>query len=279
MNLGLEGTLIPRNVLNEEKVDDLDEKVNHLPIDSSSSSLLKKTTYNKASTSCIPPVIYCEINDETCEEEYKENDYEEQVDLRYFLTLLESESHEENRNGMFLLMQQVNTDLVESKRNESIAQILLLPDEVDRTKGKSHVYKLVTASRLRFAFLRFLALESLRLSALRVLVSSLQLVEITNESDKIELSSHFWKHVLGIVSKNIQNREISVLEASFTIKCLRLLHDMDPERIEPYVRYSLLPYILHIVQKMGPRNRFLMQQCKSLLSPLGVSVDTDELAL
>lgn len=276
MNLGLEGTLIQRNVFNEEKVDDLDEKVT-LPIDSSS-SLLKKTTY-KASTSCIPPVIYCEIKDVTCEEEYKENDYEEQVDLGYFLTLLESESHEENRNGMFLLMQQVNTDLVESKRNESIAQILLLPDAADSTKDKRHVYKLVTASRLRFAFLRFLASESLRLSALRVLVSSLQLVEITNESDKIELSSHFWKHVLGIVSKNIQNREISVLEASFTIKCLRLLHSMDPERIEPYVRYSLLPYILHIVQKMGPRNRFLMQQCKSLLTPLGVSVDTDELAL
>ena len=242
------------------------------------------------------PVFHYFVDDDNnvVQEEYKDqdNDDDEEDNFGYMLKLLESEFYNDNRDGMYQLMQRANTELVDSSRHDdSIAQNLLLPDDVPpgrhaagkeqiiNTKdgsGGGRVYKLATAARLRFVFLRLIATESLRLPALRVLVSTLELVQKTSRGEKssyydtIDYSSQFWRQILITITKNLENKDIHRLEAALSIKCLRLLYTMNPSVIGPYVRYTLLPYILHIVQTHGKHNRLFMQEATMLIQPLGI---------
>ena len=268
MNLIFDGGVLRISYSNDEEKVDFDNGISYPSI---------STQLKKKSTRPIPTEICCGGDGNIVEEEYKSQDNHndaEEDNFECMLRLLESEFYNDNRDGMYQLMQRTNTELVDSSRhNDSIAQNLLLPDVLTTT---NNVCKLATAARLRLSFLRFLASDSLRLPTLRVLLSTLELVQKTtggDSSDKIDYSSQFWREILIIISKNLENKEIHKLEAALSIKCVRLLYTMDPTVIGPYVRYTLLPYILHIAQTQGKRNRLLMKETTRLIQPLGITIE------
>ena len=154
--------------------------------------------------------------------------------------------------------------------------------------------------------------KMLKLPALRVLVSSLELAT-RNRQQRLSLSSslgltdcHFWKCILSglficIEGMDINNNSSTTtttnsnegpsntssstccMEAFLAVKAVRLLHGLDRQRMEPYIRYTLLPYISNSQQQQKEQNisgrrkyfqhpgeKMLNRECDKLLKVLSL---------
>ena len=212
------------------------------------------------------------------------------------LSLLESDDYGDIRIGMEHLLILVNGELVDSKLEDSIASALIFgTDDEDGYK-----------SRIRNMFLSFFcpmedsrqdqdirnrdthdgpsrdetSLDSdmtgstarlkmsLRLPALRVLVSSLELCS-RDRNQTINLSDGFWQSILGYMTESLKNGKTQGLATAMIVKCFRLLREIQPQTMEPYLKYSLLPSILHIKENgHSSRDKMIVRECDRLLKCL-----------
>lgn len=126
----------------------------------------------------------------------------------------------------------------------------------------------------------------LKLPALRILVSSLELVSRTRalsprlassssasgaSSISMDLLNGFWKLILTYMTECLQGlvtlprggledeAASSRVEAALVVKGFRLLNKLQPEMMNPYLRHSLLPFVSN-ARKFGAEQQ--QQQCK-----------------
>lgn len=106
--------------------------------------------------------------------------------------------------------------------------------------------------------------SSLKLPALQILISSLQLVTTIRRvsrrksscSISVDLGDRFWRQILAYMTTCLQDlgandsdsetlhpMQNCSIEAALVVKGLRLLCKLQPEVMSPYVRYSLLPFV------------------------------------
>ena len=87
--------------------------------------------------------------------------------------------------------------------------------------------------------------------ALRVLANALEqivslpIIVTAPEFDGIDLSDDIWKQITCTLSEDVEmfhSRDIVV----YAMKCLRLLHTIEPNVVLPMLRYNLLPYLVHL---------------------------------
>lgn len=244
--------------------------------------------------SMVPIAITCGA--ECHVEEQKHCDDDSLDELRMCLALLESGLFEDNRYGMERLMKLVNSELVNSKRIGSVAHALVCGDsgilETERLRNVFLAYfcesnichecqdtdtdsddSTSTCSGLAEYAGRHLG--ALKLPALRILASALDLVVMMEKTEEnlVDLSSIFWIRLLGSMAEMTEVVHSRRIEATLSIKCIRLLRSMQPNTIDPYVRYSLLPFVLHAHGFGTTRgDRMLVREAAKLLKPLGISV-------
>jgi hypothetical protein len=211
------------------------------------------------------------------------------------LELLESNHYGENRRGMERLVAFANSDLVNSRGSNSICHALVCENENSEY-----------ATRLQNAFLSYFCdidlmqaspsfenvedsdsdsiysdiddaagrhMGELRLPALRAMVSSLELVAglERTEFDKLDLLSPFWCSIVLSMSQMLEVVSIRPMEAGLSIKCIRLLHSMDPDAMNPVVRCTIMPFLLHAYEYgQRKRNKMLERESLRLLKSLGV---------
>lgn len=225
-----------------------------------------------------------------------EEDHERLDELEMCLDILESTLLEENRRGMERLIALVNSELVDFKGEESVAHALLCGEATNER-----------SVRLRNVFMSYFCDEdgstsesnsedddsacscysdvqeysgrhmgALKLPALRVLVSSLELVSMLDKvpTNKIDLYSSFWKGISKSMSDLIEAVSSRKLDAALSIKSIRLMGKMEPRIVKSLVRYSLLPYILH-AREFGTNTnyRMLVREADKLLASLGLNTN------
>ena len=225
-----------------------------------------------------------------------EEDHEPLDEVVMCLDILESPLLEDNRRGMERLIALINSELVNSKGEESVAHALLCGEATNER-----------SVRLRNVFMSYFCDEdsstsesnsedddsacsyysdvqeysgrhmgALKLPALRVLVSSLELVSMLEKvpSNTIDLYSSFWKGVSRSMSNMIEAVSSRKLEAALSIKSIRLMGEMEPRIVKSFVQYSLLPSILH-AQSFGTNTNYRMldREAEKLLTSLGLNTD------
>lgn len=220
-----------------------------------------------------------------------------QIDLSVMcMELLESGDYEDNRIGIERLIVVVNGELVNSKLEDSVALALVFGNDSDdrcmsrirtafpsifRSADDSRQDK---ESRKRDSFgsqsseevslysdltgstaIRQLSLE---LPALRVLVSSLELCsKIRNRT--INLSDAFWQPILVYMTESLEPGTTQRISMAMVLKCFRLLRKMEPQTMEPYLKYSLLPSILNAKEYgHSSRDKMIVRECEMLLQCL-----------
>lgn len=223
-------------------------------------------------------------------------------DFQACLRLLENkELFEECRLGMEGLMKIVNDELVGMKTQDSVSQALVYGLEIgchSETKRLRRIF-LSCFARKSFDFsddglfsdssesgdssistnfhqdlssLGPAHMAQLKLPALRVLTSSLNLFVMVEQNDcSVDLSSFFWVSILNSMSSFREVDQSNRLEAALSIKCMRLLHQLDPKPMNAYVRYSVLPYILQ-AHEYGRtrRDRMLVREASTVLEQVGI---------
>jgi hypothetical protein len=241
-------------------------------------------------------VITCGPSDYQEEQKSSEKDHQP-LDEVMCLNLLESTLLEDNRRGMERMIAIVNSELVNSKGEESLAHALLCGEATNER-----------SVRLRNVFMSYFCDEdgptsesssededdddsvsscysdveeysgrhmgALKLPALRVLVSSLELVSMLENvsTNKIDLYASFWKGISKSMSDMIEAVSSRKLQAALSIKSIRLMGKMEPQIVKSMVRYSLLPYIVHAREYGTNTNyRMLVREADKLMTSLGLN--------
>jgi len=213
------------------------------------------------------------------------------------LSLLESDYNRNDcRTGMERLIKTVNSELVNFKKEGTIAMALVCGVDLGCRSETERLRKVILAcfSENASAFYKrgissdsssasdsyenstltdsYGCLMDLKLPALRILASSLDLIAMLGPSvhSQVDLSSTFWMLILGSMSEATEVVAESRIEATLSIKCFRLLHQMQPKTMEPFIRYSLLPFLMH-AYGFGKEHgdRMLVRETERLLKPLG----------
>jgi hypothetical protein len=237
----------------------------------------------------------------SCQEEQKswEEDHEPLEEVVMCLDLLESTLLQDNRRGMERMIALVNSELVNSKGEESVAHALLCGEATNER-----------SVRLRNVFSSYFFDEdgsisefhsddddddsasscysddveeysgrhmgALKLPALRVLVSSLELVAMLEKvpTNKIDLYSSFWKGISKSMSDMIEAVSSHKLRAALSIKSIRLMGEMEPRIVKLLVRHSLLPFIIH-AREFGSNTQYkmLVREADKLLASLGLNAN------
>jgi hypothetical protein len=252
-----------------------------------------------------PVVLISGISLQKCSdagEEKKQADEDSLDEFHIFLGLLESRDYDENRGGLERLIYMVNTELVNSaKINESMAHVLACggPQSDDNRRlraaflsffcNKDHtgvsspeVVGIEAAYSDDDRDVRLMDADfdqaggkhngALRLPALRALTSSLELLASSKgEGPKLDLESNFWKLVITSLSNMVENVEARRIDAALSIRCLRLLWQVETPLISSLIRYSLFPCILH-AKDVGNQTRYrmLVKEVDALLGTMGL---------
>jgi hypothetical protein len=239
-------------------------------------------------------------------EEKKQADEDSLDEFHICLGLLESGDYDENRGGLERLIYKVNTELVNSaKINESMAHVLACggPQSDDNRRLRAAFLSFFCFEENgALSPTDFVGIEAnfdtyyrhndidersmdsdfdqpagkhngaLRLPALRVLASSLELLASSKgEGQKLDIESTFWRLVLTSLSNMVENVEARRMDAALSIRCLRLLCQVETPLISSLVRYSLFPCILH-AKDVGNQTRYrmLVKEVDALLGPMGL---------
>jgi hypothetical protein len=244
----------------------------------------------------VPDMICCQPHNRNSEEHKVCDDLDPFGEIDVCLELMESGLYEDNRYGMERLVKLVNSELVNSKKRGSIAHALVCGAsnyiEADRLRtvfltyfcetgvsGESRVEEeeekaedSSTYSDLEEAAGRHMG--ELKKPALRVLASTLQLIANLErmKENNIDISSNFWRHVLASMAGMTEVVGARRVEVTLSIKCLRLLLQMEPTTMSPYIRYTILPYVLHAKEfGVSKGDRILARESEKLLNSLGIT--------
>jgi hypothetical protein len=102
--------------------------------------------------------------------------------------------------------------------------------------------------------------------ALRVVVNALEQILSTDTDDTtasiIDFADSFWKQVVSTLIHNVElchNREDVTM---YSLKCLRLLHTLEPIVVKPLLQQTLMPYLLYL-QDYGQREKFPMVESEA----------------
>ena len=141
---------------------------------------------------------------------------------------------------------------------------------------------------------------SLKLPALRIIVSSLELVLRMTPTPRldhsysngrfpsIDLLDEFWRFTLAYMTDCLQAFSLNVgngtdtpsrcnkVEAALVVKGFRLLYKLQPQKMGPYVRFSLLPFVSNACelskQRQGTKHSagdvMVVRECERLLKIL-----------
>ena len=119
----------------------------------------------------------------------------------------------------------------------------------------------------------------LRLPALQILVSSLELVSRASSSRWMDLQNRFWRLVLPSMTACLQDLAIlptsgekgidsektgtssSSIEAALVVKGFRLLYKLQPNVMSPYIRSSLLPIVSRVMEYNAEQQLERRQPC------------------
>lgn len=181
------------------------------------------------------------------------------------LLLLESEFALDAQYGMQRLVTLANTEFINAETKGSVAEAIVFDADSD------------AAERLRRSFLRHLNSEVLRLAALRVLASTLELAKTqkrgtTTLEVPVDFTSRHWGLVLAALAYTDDLEEIERAEATLSIKCLRLLLELDSATtVDSYIRGSLLPFLQGSYREACEANDGRLQrEARGMLSSLDI---------
>jgi hypothetical protein len=109
---------------------------------------------------------------------------------------------------------------------------------------------------------------SLKLPALRIFVSSLELLSNTkNSSDcPLDLSDWFSKSMLAYLTESLEVINIERVETALCVKAIRLLRSIDPNAMDMLVRDSVLPFVTNIKDYgRSCGDKMLLRECDRLI--------------
>jgi hypothetical protein len=108
--------------------------------------------------------------------------------------------------------------------------------------------------------------DALHTGALRVVVNALEQI-ISTDTDNttasiIDFTDSFWKQVVSTLIHNVELCHNSEDVTIYSLKCLRLLHTLEPIVVKPLLQHTLMPYLLYL-QDYGRREKFPMVECEA----------------
>jgi hypothetical protein len=116
---------------------------------------------------------------------------------------------------------------------------------------------------------------ALHLEAIKILINSLQLIidEADNSSDTIfDFSCQYWARVFDTLVHNVQESFEDLELTRFSVKCLRVLHGLNPPVVEALVKYSLFPFLFNGngYGRLGGCSIMLEEESEQLLEDCGL---------
>jgi hypothetical protein len=224
------------------------------------------------------------------------------------LRLLESDLYEDNRMGIEQLMVIANRELVNSKTEGSIAEALIHPSDEDDDFAKrirAVFPTFFTDSFLHKSFRRNKKFvknnntikdsetqesgstdetslysdlsnstgkryrRSMKLPALRVLVSSLELTSRKRSRKPLDVTDGFWRCMLAYMTESLEVVHLDRVESSLCVKGLRLLHRADPVGFNSKMKDSIMP-LVEQAQDHGRLDgeKMLIRECDRFLAVL-----------
>lgn len=215
------------------------------------------------------------------------------------LKLLESDCYDDNRLGIEHLVMIVNRELVDSKWKGSVAESLILrnfedvfskriryvfpsffTDEFLYRKSPNHQQIVKKESETQESqSTGYTSLysdlsdstgrrhrRSLKLPALRVFVSSLELISTRPGKKSIDLSDPFWKCMLTYMVDSLEERNLGCLESVLYVKGFRLLLKVDPQTFHCLIKESILPLVVGVKEHGKEKgDKMLVRECDRLL--------------
>jgi hypothetical protein len=218
------------------------------------------------------------------------------------LKLLESDCYEDNRAGIERLVIVVNQELVNSKKKGSVAESLIFHAEQDQfstriraifpsfftdeflfRKGSSIQRQLKTKKESEtqesqstdetslYSDLsddtRKRHRRSLKLPALRVFISCLELASRQRRKKSVDLSHSFWKCILTYMVDSLEEANIERIECALCVKGFRLLIKLDPESFAPYVKAAVCSMIKSAkAYGLAEGDKMLVRECDRFLA-------------
>jgi hypothetical protein len=248
------------------------------------------------------PLVVSVLPESCCGDDEKlgDDDLDSVDEFMTCLDPMESNMFEDNRYGIERLIKLVNSELVNSKKTGSIAQALICGGAGDRHKERLRAtfltYICTTNEKSGDFFDGLLDSDSdssrtsselgschsdiggsfgftvtLKVPAMRILASSLELIasQYKLEGPRLDLSSKFWTMVLASLAQMMEIVNLRRIEATLSIKCIRLLRSMEPSTFDPFIRYSLMPFVVH-AHEFGTSvgDQGLIRESKMLLDGL-----------
>jgi hypothetical protein len=117
---------------------------------------------------------------------------------------------------------------------------------------------------------------ALHLPAIKLLITCLEIIqgETKYKRKTIDFASQVWGSMFDTLAHNI--RECHHDSAEFTgysVKCLRILHELEPTTIGPIVKYTLFPFLIS-AQEYGNMQggRMLEEESQELLQQSGAPI-------
>jgi hypothetical protein len=101
--------------------------------------------------------------------------------------------------------------------------------------------------------------------ALRVVANALEQILSTDTDSTasiIDFADSFWKQVVSALIHNVELCHNSEEVTMYSLKCLRLLHTLEPIVVKPLLQQTLMPYLLYL-QDYGQREKFPMVESEA----------------
>jgi hypothetical protein len=117
---------------------------------------------------------------------------------------------------------------------------------------------------------------ALHLEAIKILINSLQLIldEADNSIDTIvDFSCQYWARVFDTLVHNVQESFLDLEFTRLSVKCLRVLHGLNPPAVESLVKYSLFPFLCNANgygRGLGGCSLLLEEESEQLLEDCGL---------
>jgi hypothetical protein len=167
---------------------------------------------------------------------------------------LQQQQHPQNKNK--IIKNKGGKDTVISEGSESTDDSNSLYSDLSNSTGRRHR-------------------PSLKLPALRVLVSSLELLSRTkrtvssSSSDVIDLSDWFWKTMVAYLTESLEVFNIERVETALCVKVIRLLKSIDSQTMDPFIRNSVIPFITNIKDYgRSSGDKMLVRECDRLMKSM-----------
>jgi hypothetical protein len=180
-------------------------------------------------------------------------------------TMLESEQLDANRLGLESLLHLTDPSKVLSKDADQASRTFLSDSSYQDLLEKYFVgmEKEDADDDVPMEYEEGQFFGSLHLLALKVLSQSLESALASNQSScpiSIDLSSLFWRTVLQALYSNLQEASRRPLEASVSIRCLRLLQTLEPSTLKLVPSQSRLHEFLSSARQYGRDHSCSLEQ-------------------